>query len=156
MSSAVLAATAIAARAAAPDRLDYARVVPLLSTSQRIVGETLAYPPPGAPAKISSAIVTLAPGESTGAHKHGVPTYGYILSGSVTVDYGNHGRRVYEAGTAFMEGMDVWHDGVNEADVPCRMGQPAEVASAVYRLCTANLRYVTGTEIFVTGGQHLY
>ena len=83
MSSAVLAATAIAAGAAAQDRLDYARVVPLLSTSQRIVGETLAYPPPGAPAKISSAIVTLAPGESTGAHKHGVPTSGYILSGSV-------------------------------------------------------------------------
>jgi mannose-6-phosphate isomerase-like protein (cupin superfamily) len=111
---------------------------------------------PGVAAEIGSAIITLAPGESTGAHKHRVPTYGYILSGSVAVDYGNHGRRVYEAGTAFMTGMDVRHDGVNEADVPYCMGRPAEVASAVYRLCTANLRYVTGTEIFVTGGQHLY
>ena len=37
-----------------------------------------------------------------------------------------------------------------------RMGRPEEVASAVYRLCTEDFGYVTGTEIFVTGGQHLY
>jgi NAD(P)-dependent dehydrogenase (short-subunit alcohol dehydrogenase family) len=37
-----------------------------------------------------------------------------------------------------------------------RMGRPEEVAAAVYRLCTADFGYVTGTEIFVTGGQHLY
>ena len=37
-----------------------------------------------------------------------------------------------------------------------RMGQPEEVASAVFRLCTEDFGYVTGTEIFVTGGQHLY
>ena len=73
------------------------------------------------PAKITSAIVTLAPGERTGPHKHGVPTYGYILSGAVTVDYGNHGQRVYKAGTASMEAMDVWHDGVNASDEPCRI-----------------------------------
>jgi NAD(P)-dependent dehydrogenase (short-subunit alcohol dehydrogenase family) len=37
-----------------------------------------------------------------------------------------------------------------------RMGKPEEVASAVYRLCTEDFGYVTGTEIFVTGGQHLF
>ncbi|MEM7172648.1 MAG: SDR family oxidoreductase [Pseudomonadota bacterium] len=37
-----------------------------------------------------------------------------------------------------------------------RMGTPQEVAAAVYRLCTDDFAYVTGTEIFVTGGQHLY
>ena len=36
-----------------------------------------------------------------------------------------------------------------------RMGRPDEVASAVFRLCTADFGYVTGTEVFVTGGQHL-
>jgi NAD(P)-dependent dehydrogenase (short-subunit alcohol dehydrogenase family) len=36
-----------------------------------------------------------------------------------------------------------------------RMGTPEEVASAVYQLCTADFGYVTGSEIFVTGGQHL-
>jgi NAD(P)-dependent dehydrogenase (short-subunit alcohol dehydrogenase family) len=37
-----------------------------------------------------------------------------------------------------------------------RLGRPEEVASAVYQLCAADFGYVTGTEIFVTGGQHLY
>jgi NAD(P)-dependent dehydrogenase (short-subunit alcohol dehydrogenase family) len=37
-----------------------------------------------------------------------------------------------------------------------RMGKPEEVAATVYRLCTEDFGYVTGTEIFVTGGQHLY
>jgi NAD(P)-dependent dehydrogenase (short-subunit alcohol dehydrogenase family) len=37
-----------------------------------------------------------------------------------------------------------------------RMGRPEEVAATVYRLCTPDFGYVTGTEIFVTGGQHLY
>ncbi|MGH6959030.1 MAG: SDR family NAD(P)-dependent oxidoreductase [Dongiaceae bacterium] len=37
-----------------------------------------------------------------------------------------------------------------------RMGKPEEVAAAVYRLCTDDFGYVTGTEIFVTGGQHLF
>ncbi len=36
-----------------------------------------------------------------------------------------------------------------------RMGRPEEVASAVFRLCTEDFGYVTGTEVFVTGGQHL-
>ncbi len=37
-----------------------------------------------------------------------------------------------------------------------RMGRPEEVASAVFRLCTEDFGYVTGTEVFVTGGQHLF
>ncbi len=37
-----------------------------------------------------------------------------------------------------------------------RMGKPEEVAAAVYQLCGSDFGYVTGTEIFVTGGQHLY
>ncbi|MGF1607881.1 MAG: SDR family NAD(P)-dependent oxidoreductase [Kiloniellales bacterium] len=37
-----------------------------------------------------------------------------------------------------------------------RMGKPEEVAAAVYQLCTDDFGYVTGTEVFVTGGQHLY
>ncbi|ABC23312.1 SDR family NAD(P)-dependent oxidoreductase [Rhodospirillum rubrum] len=36
-----------------------------------------------------------------------------------------------------------------------RMGSTEDVASCVYRLCTEEFGYVTGTEIYVTGGQHL-
>ena len=36
-----------------------------------------------------------------------------------------------------------------------RMGTADEVAAIVYRMCSDEFAYVTGTEIFVTGGQHL-
>jgi NAD(P)-dependent dehydrogenase (short-subunit alcohol dehydrogenase family) len=36
-----------------------------------------------------------------------------------------------------------------------RMGAPAEVAGVVFQLCGPDFTYVTGTEIFLTGGQHL-
>ena len=104
----------------AADQKDYRAVEALLKTSQSVVGESLAYPL-GAPAEITSLIVTVAPGESTGVHKHGSPTFGYILSGTIVVDYANHGKREYKPGTSFMEAMDVWHNGVNESSVPCRI-----------------------------------
>jgi quercetin dioxygenase-like cupin family protein len=63
----------------------------------------------------------MKPGETTGAHRHGVPTYGYILEGQVTVDYGSDGKRTYRKGEAFMEAKTVTHDGTNDGDVPVRI-----------------------------------
>jgi NAD(P)-dependent dehydrogenase (short-subunit alcohol dehydrogenase family) len=36
-----------------------------------------------------------------------------------------------------------------------RLGEPKDVASTIHYLCSEDSTYVTGTEIFVTGGQHL-
>jgi quercetin dioxygenase-like cupin family protein len=94
--------------------------VPLLATGTSIVGEMLRYPTTG-PAHVTAAIVTLAPGESTIVHRHGVPLFAYILEGELTVDYGAHGRRTYRAGQAFMEAMDVPHAGTNTGAQPVRL-----------------------------------
>lgn len=37
-----------------------------------------------------------------------------------------------------------------------RMGTPEEVAAAIFYLCGPDAAYVTGTELFLTGGQHLF
>ena len=37
-----------------------------------------------------------------------------------------------------------------------RMGSPEDVASTIFYLCSEDANYVTGTEIWVTGGQHLF
>jgi NAD(P)-dependent dehydrogenase (short-subunit alcohol dehydrogenase family) len=37
-----------------------------------------------------------------------------------------------------------------------RLGTPEDVAATVFYLCGEGAGYVTGTEIFVTGGEHLY
>ncbi len=37
-----------------------------------------------------------------------------------------------------------------------RMGSVDDVAGCIFQLCSDDFAYVTGTEVFVTGGQHLY
>jgi len=37
-----------------------------------------------------------------------------------------------------------------------RMGSPSDVAATIYYLCSGDSGYVTGSEIWVTGGQHLF
>jgi NAD(P)-dependent dehydrogenase (short-subunit alcohol dehydrogenase family) len=37
-----------------------------------------------------------------------------------------------------------------------RMGSPEDVARAIYFLCSNDAAYITGTELLITGGQHLY
>jgi NAD(P)-dependent dehydrogenase (short-subunit alcohol dehydrogenase family) len=36
-----------------------------------------------------------------------------------------------------------------------RLGEPEEVAKAIYYLCTDQSSYVTGAEIHINGGQHV-
>jgi quercetin dioxygenase-like cupin family protein len=109
-------------------------VTPLLSTGTTILGEPLHYPQTGA-AHVNAAIVTLPPGARTSVHKHGVPMFGYVLDGEVTVDYGDRGKRIYRQGEALMEAMDVAHFGTATATQPTRIlvvymsaeGAPADV-----------------------------
>jgi len=87
-------------------------ITPLLSSSETVVGEAISYPL-GSPARISAAVVALAPGGETGWHGHGVPVFGYVLEGELTVDYREKGERVYRAGDAVLEAMSVEHNGRN-------------------------------------------
>lgn len=98
---------------------DYISAKTLLTAEKNVVGETIHYPK-GA-AKISSLIIAIAPGTKTGWHKHGVPLYAYILSGEISVDYGDKGMRIYKPGDAFMEAMDQWHNGENSGTEPVRI-----------------------------------
>jgi quercetin dioxygenase-like cupin family protein len=117
-----LAAAALAAAMAAgagPRAADYRTVVPLLNTTETNIGQPLRYPE--GRARVVSMIVTMQPGEATGRHRHPVPTYGHILEGEVTVDYGAAGTKVYRKGDSFIEAEHHWHDGRNTGTVPCRI-----------------------------------
>lgn len=117
---AVIAATlALPASAVTADEKGYP-LETLLSTHQSIVGEAIKYPTNGE-ARITAAIITLAPGASTIEHEHGVPLFAYILDGELTVDYRTHGKRIYKKGDSFMEAMAVPHAGTNTGTVPVRI-----------------------------------
>jgi len=92
----------------------------LLETQTTNLGQPIEYPT-GNAAKITAVIVTLAPGEETGRHRHAVPLYGQVLSGQVTIDYGDYGSKTYKAGEAFMEAVGTWHNGHNSGDETLRI-----------------------------------
>jgi quercetin dioxygenase-like cupin family protein len=88
------------------------RVTPLLATGKTVMDEPIVYPT-NAPAKLTTAIVEMAPGSETGWHTHGVPLTGLILKGELTVDYGARGTRTYREGQSLAEAIDVPHNGKN-------------------------------------------
>ena len=92
---------------------------PVLMTSRTVMDEPIVYP--SGQAIVSSAIVTLAPGERTIPHRHGAPFFAYILEGEITVDYGERGRKTYRPGDALMEAMGVEHVGMNTGATPVRL-----------------------------------
>ncbi|MEO5331400.1 MAG: cupin domain-containing protein [Magnetococcus sp. YQC-5] len=98
----------------------YSKIQPLLATSETVLNEQLRLSD-GTPLKITSNIVTISPGEETAWHKHGVPMYAYVLSGEVTVDYGDQGTRTFASGTALVEAMNYWHRGTNRGKEPVRI-----------------------------------
>jgi len=112
---AIILLSPLAAQAA-----DYTKVEKLLDTQTTNIGQQIHYPA-GGPAKVTSLIVTLMPGEKTGRHKHPVPLYAYMLSGELSIDYGEDRVRTYKAGDAFIEAQDTWHDGTNPGTEPTRI-----------------------------------
>jgi quercetin dioxygenase-like cupin family protein len=89
----------------------------ILSTGTTVTGEPIKYPS-GAPAQMTALEITLAPGQQTGWHTHPVPTFGYVLDGELTVDYGPKGQRVYRKGDGFAEATNEAHNGRNVTDKP--------------------------------------
>jgi quercetin dioxygenase-like cupin family protein len=96
------------------------RVTDVMSSSQTVMGETIAYPS-GSPAKVTAIVLTLQPGQETGWHTHGVPAFGFVLEGELTVDYGTKGSRVYKTSEGVLEAMAIAHNGRNSGAVPMRI-----------------------------------
>ena len=96
-----------------------ALLTPLLQSGETTIGQPIVYPT-GA-AKITGAIVTLPPGGETGWHTHEVPLFGYVLEGTLTVDYGSKGTKDYKAGDSWLEAMNWPHNGLNKGTVPVRL-----------------------------------
>ncbi|HVU41275.1 MAG TPA: cupin domain-containing protein [Xanthobacteraceae bacterium] len=91
----------------------------LLDTTETVIGQPLTYP--AGTADVTVAIITVPPGAETGWHIHAVPLVGYILEGTLTVDYGDKGTRIYPAGSALVEAMNWPHDRMNRGSVPVRI-----------------------------------
>lgn len=118
LATAALVALPLAARAEEP--LKYENLLtPLLSSSDTVIDQAIAYP--DGTAKVTAAIVTIPPGGETGWHLHEVPLFAYILEGEITLDYGEKGIKTAKAGDSLLEAMNWAHNGMNKGDVPLRI-----------------------------------
>jgi quercetin dioxygenase-like cupin family protein len=90
----------------------------LLDTGTTVLGDAIRYPvvaEAGSPSPhITVSLIRIPPGTALAAHSHAVPLVFHILTGSLTVDYGCRGERVYTAGDTNVESMDWAHAGRND------------------------------------------
>ena len=91
-------------------------ITPVLETTTAEGGAPLAYP--AGPPQITSVLVEIAPGGATGRHKHPVPTFVYVLEGTVAIEPEGGERREYTTGGAFLEPAGQWHNGLNPGGTP--------------------------------------
>ena len=94
-------------------------VILLDAASRTVLGQTVQYP--GGGARVSSSIITLAPGAETGLHRHDAPMVAYILQGTVTVEYDGGVVKAYNAGSALLEAVGTAHNGRNLGAEPVRI-----------------------------------
>lgn len=89
------------------------RLSPVSRDSTTIAGEPLSYLSTPTP-EITSSIMTIAPGASTAWMTHPVPTYIYVLEGTLTVVFAEGPSQVFGAGQAFLQTQTKWHHGRND------------------------------------------
>jgi quercetin dioxygenase-like cupin family protein len=120
LSAATLFAVALVGSASAEESIAYQNLVtPVFSGSSSVIDQPIAYP--AGTAKVTAVVVTIPPGGDTGWHIHEVPLFAYVLEGAVTVDYGEKGVKVIEAGDGILEAMNWPHNGMNKGDTPLRI-----------------------------------
>jgi len=75
----------------------------------------------------------------------------------MAADFGPYGIRVNAISPGEIE-TSILSPGTKDlvSEIPLRrLGQPEEVARAIYFLCTDESGYVSGAELHINGGQHV-
>jgi len=85
-----------------------------------ILDQRIAYPTKK-PARITSDVTVLEPGQETGWRRHRVPVYVYVLEGTYTVEYESAVTRDFPPGTAFIQALKTDYNGMNKGTEPVRL-----------------------------------
>ena len=91
----------------------------LLQATQTSTGQNLLFPL--FRSQISMVSIQIAPGGQTGRHMHPVPVAVYVLEGTITVAHEGGPEKTYKAGDAFIESVEIWHNGLNRGTTPVKL-----------------------------------
>ncbi len=95
-------------------------VTKLITSTTSSNGQPLTYLRTDHP-EVTALVVRIAPGNSTGWHKHPVPVYAYMLEGMLTVELKDGNKYVFKKGDAILEVMNTLHNGYNSGSEPATL-----------------------------------
>jgi quercetin dioxygenase-like cupin family protein len=95
------------------------RVTPLLKETTSWDGKPIVYPQ--GEAQVTSLFIEIAPGAETGLHYHPVPSFAYVLEGTLEVTADDGRVKRLHAGDALAEVVNRPHNGRNVGTVPVRL-----------------------------------
>ena len=95
--------------ALAVDQNSAVKVTSLLKTTSGWDGKQIVYPE--GQAEMTALLVEIAPGESTGWHQHPVPSFGFLLEGTLEITLMDGRVKRMEPGEALSEVTDTMHIG---------------------------------------------
>lgn len=95
--------------ASALDNSSAVKVTPLLKTSTSWDGQPIVYPQ--GQAEVTALIVEIAAGGQTGWHEHPVPSFAYVLEGTLEVRRANGERKLLHVGDTLPEVVNTLHNG---------------------------------------------
>jgi quercetin dioxygenase-like cupin family protein len=95
------------------------KVTPFLKATTSWNGNPIAYP--RGQAEISGMIIELAVGGETGWHEHPVPSFAYVLEGTLEVMLRDGRKTRLGPGQGLAEVVDTAHNGRNVGDTPVKL-----------------------------------
>jgi quercetin dioxygenase-like cupin family protein len=110
---------ACAHSASALDNSAAVKVTPLLKTSTSWDGKPLVYPQ--GQAEVTALIVEIAAGGQTGWHEHSVPSFAYVLEGTLEVALGDGSTRLLHVGDTLPEVVQTLHNDRALGDKPVKL-----------------------------------
>jgi quercetin dioxygenase-like cupin family protein len=101
------------------DQNSAVKVTSLLKTTKAWDGEQIVYPE--GQAEVTALLVEIAPGESTGWHQHPVPSFGFLVEGTLEITLVDGRVKRMEPGEALSEVTDTMHNGRAVSKTPVKI-----------------------------------
>lgn len=95
------------------------KVTSLLKTSSGWDGKQIVYPE--GQAEVTALLVEIAPGEGTGWHEHPVPSFGFLLEGTLEITLMDGRIKRMQPGEALSEVTDTMHIGRAVSKTPVKI-----------------------------------
>ena len=103
----------------AVDENSAVKVTELLKTTSGWDGQQIVYPE--GQAELTALLVEIAPGETTGWHQHPVPSFGFILEGTLEITLKDGRLKRMQPGEALSEVTDTVHIGRAVSKTPVKI-----------------------------------